>query len=99
MIYENLETLMAMQQMSLLANFLGFNDSEQLIKKSYKVMSSNLGLVGFLVDLTTSNFPSSTYRIAFYDQFLEEHVQLFFNEEDAVKWLSHTYSEFSVEKN
>ena len=60
------------------------------------VVAPNIGLVGYLVDLTMGNFPRSTYRVAFFDYYAEEHVQLFADNDDAFAWLGQSYSEFGV---
>lgn len=78
------------------ANLLGFSTAEDLLRHSRLVVVPNIGLVGYLADLTKGNFPRSTYRVAFFDYYAEEHVQQFADNDDAFVWLAQSYSEFGV---
>ena len=94
--YNDTETLIAARLLNTFANFIGFSTMEELLKHSRMVVAPNLGLVGYLADLTHGSFPHTAYRVAFFDSFLEDHLQLFFDKEDAMVWLAQTYSQFSV---
>jgi hypothetical protein len=92
----DVETSTAMRYLYTFANLLGFTSAEDLLRHSLLVVVPNIGLVGYLADLTKGNFPLSTYRVAFFDYYAEEHVQLFADNDDAFAWLAQSYSEFAV---
>ena len=94
--YNDTETLIAARLLNTFANFIGFSTMEELLKHSRMVVAPNLGLVGYLADLKCGNFPHGTYLVAFFDSYMEDHLQLFFDKEDAMVWLAQTYSQFSV---
>ena len=93
---QDVATSSTMQYFYMFANLLGFPTAEDLLRHSRMVVVPNIGLVGYLADLTKGNFPRSTYRVAFFDYYGEEHVQLFADNDSAFAWLAQSYSEFSV---
>ena len=93
---QDVVTSSAMRNFYAFANLLGFTTAEDLLRHSRLVVVPNIGLVSYLADLTMGNFPRSTYRIAFFDYYAEEHVQLFADNDDAFVWLAQSYSEFGV---